>query len=96
MRNVKPETERTAATRKRGQAAPPAPVLRTPAQAREDLEAQGISIAQFARDHRLPYGTVYQVLTGDKKGRRGDAHRAAVLLRLKAGVIPTAPEVANE
>ena len=61
--------------------------VRTPDVARADLERRGISIAAFARDHNLSYGTVYQLLRGKKKGLRGEAHRAAVLLRLKEGVI---------
>ncbi|MGO1072692.1 DNA-binding protein [Lysobacter sp. CA199] len=60
--------------------------LKSPDQAKADLEARGISIAEFARGHGLRYGTVYQVLTGKKKGRRGEAHRAAVLLGLKKGI----------
>lgn len=60
---------------------------RSPEAARAELERQGISVAAFARQHALPYGTVYQVLTGRKKGRRGAAHRAAVLLGIKAGVV---------
>lgn len=60
---------------------------RTPEQAREALEAQGISVATWARENGIPYGTAYQVITGVKKGRRGDAHRAAVLLGIKAGTI---------
>ena len=66
---------------------PKAAKLRTPAEARAHLDSQGISVADFARTHALPYGTLYQVLTGKKKGRRGDAHRAAVLLGIKAGQI---------
>lgn len=46
-----------------------------------------MSVAAFARQHELPYGIVYQVLTGKKKGRRGAAHRAAVLLGIKAGIV---------
>jgi len=65
------------------------PKTRTPEAARADLERQGISVAEFARTHSLPYGIVYQVLTGDKKGRRGESHRAAVLLGIKAGEIVT-------
>lgn len=69
-------------------------VRRYPAPTREQcitalvrLEFEGLSIADFARQHGLRYETVYQVLTGQKKGRRGDAHRAAVLLGVKNGVI---------
>ncbi|HEY5804875.1 MAG TPA: DNA-binding protein [Lysobacter sp.] len=50
------------------------------------LDARGQSVAEFAREHDLQPGTVYQVLSGEKKGRRGEAHRAAVLLGLKQGV----------
>lgn len=62
------------------------------AEVRADLDRRGVSIAAFAREHGLPQGTVYQVLSGQKKGRRGEAHRAAVLLGLKAGVIQRAGE----
>ncbi|QSQ38913.1 DNA-binding protein [Xanthomonas translucens] len=65
---------------------------RTPQEALADLALRGVSIAEFARQHSLNYATVYQVLHGPKKGVRGEAHRAAVLLRLKAGVIEAAGE----
>lgn len=61
--------------------------LRTPDEVRADFNERGISVAAFARDNGLKQGIVYQVLSGQKKGRRGEAHRAAVLLGLKAGVI---------
>ena len=70
--------------------------IRTPTAARADLERRGISVAEFARAHGLSYGTVYKVLTGEKKGRRGAAHRAAVLLGLKAGVIEADHGGAND
>jgi gp16 family phage-associated protein len=63
------------------------PALLTADQARESLSERGISIAEFARQNGLSYGTVYQVLSGLKKGRFGDAHRAAVLLGMKRGVV---------
>lgn len=62
----------------------------TPKEARAALDEQGVSIAEFARKHGLKYGITYQVLAGTKKGRRGEAHRAAVLLGLKQGVAMTA------
>ena len=64
--------------------------LLTPAQAREALDREGKSIADFARENGLDEPTVYQVLAGRKQGRRGEAHRAAVLLGLKAGNFPPA------
>lgn len=66
------------------------PQLLSPAQAREALDRQGKSIAEFARQHDLDEPTVYQVLSGRKKGRRGEAHRAAVLLGIKTGDKPPA------
>ncbi|RRV04610.1 DNA-binding protein [Pseudomonas sp. v388] len=64
----------------------PAPL--TPEQARAALDCQGISIAEFSRIHALNKNLVSDLLNGRKKGRRGEAHRAAVLLGIKAGVLP--------
>lgn len=61
--------------------------LLTPEQAKAALDAAGISVQEFARKNNLHPKTVYEVLAGRKKGRRGEAHRAAVLLGLKEGVI---------
>ncbi|EPJ84281.1 hypothetical protein CFII64_14540 [Pseudomonas sp. CFII64] len=58
--------------------------VRTPQEAREWLVAQGISVADFARDHDLDPATTYQILSGNKKGLRGMAHKAAVALGVKA------------
>jgi gp16 family phage-associated protein len=69
---------------------------KTPAQAKADLDRRGIPIAAFARKHGLHYGTVCQVLTGAKKGRRGEAHRAAVLLGIKRGVAGSVVDIAIE
>jgi gp16 family phage-associated protein len=65
------------------------PNLRTTAQAREWLDKQGKSIKEFADENKLDPATCYQVLAGTKKGRRGAAHRAAVLLGIKEGVACT-------
>lgn len=59
--------------------------LLTIEQARAQLEARGESITEFARRHNLKSRAVYGVLYGNNKGRRGDAHRAAVALGVKAG-----------
>lgn len=61
--------------------------IKNRAEAREEISRQGISIRQWAIRHRLPIRTVYGVLRGEKKGRFGDAHKAAVLLGIKEGVI---------
>jgi gp16 family phage-associated protein len=56
-------------------------------QAREALEKRGQSAKDFAKLHDLNPSTVYAVLSGQSHCRRGEAHRAAVLLGIKEGVI---------
>ena len=63
------------------------PATVTPEQARADLDRRGISIAEFSRKHGLTKNLVSDLLNGRIKGRRGEAHRAAVLLGIKDGVI---------
>lgn len=63
------------------------PATLTREQARKALERHGISIAEFCRAHRLNPQLVSDLLAGRKKGLRGEAHRAAVLLGIKDGVI---------
>ncbi|MCC7632563.1 DNA-binding protein [Stenotrophomonas rhizophila] len=66
------------------------PSLKTAPEVREELDRQGISIAEFARMHKLDKRATWLVLSGRNKGRRGEAHRAAVVLGIKAGTIDTA------
>ena len=63
------------------------PVPVTPEQARAALDRKGMSIAEFSRKHGLNKNLVSDLLNGRVKGRRGEAHRAAVLLGIKDGVI---------
>ncbi|SQF93823.1 phage-associated protein, BcepMu gp16 family [Paucimonas lemoignei] len=56
-------------------------------EAREALERKGQSAKDFAAKHQLNPSTVYAVLSGQSQCRRGEAHRAAVLLGIKDGVI---------
>ena len=63
------------------------PGIRTAAQAKAWLEHQGKSVQAFAREHGVDPATTYQVLSGRKKGRRGEAHKVAVLLGMKDGII---------
>ena len=44
---------------------------------------------EFAREHGVDPATTYQVLAGRKKGKRGEAHKVAVLLGMKDGIIPS-------
>ncbi|WP_286976858.1 DNA-binding protein [Pseudomonas sp.] len=61
--------------------------LLTTDQARANLDRQGMSIAEFSRMHSLNKNLVSDLLNGRKKGKRGQAHRAAVLLGIKDGVV---------
>ncbi|HEY0288018.1 MAG TPA: DNA-binding protein [Pseudomonas sp.] len=65
------------------------PGIRTAAQAKAWLEQQGKSVQEFARENNVDPATTYQILSGRKKGRRGEAHKVAVLLGMKIGVIPS-------
>jgi gp16 family phage-associated protein len=56
-------------------------------QARASLEKRGQTAKNFASLHNLNPSTVYAVLNGQSQCRRGEAHRAAVLLGIKDGVI---------
>jgi gp16 family phage-associated protein len=66
------------------------PQLLTRKQAQEALVRQGKTVADFARENELSRHIVYQVLSGKKKGRYGESHRAAVLLGIKDGDMPPA------
>ncbi|MEE3507722.1 MULTISPECIES: DNA-binding protein [unclassified Pseudomonas] len=63
--------------------------IRTAAQAKAWLEQQGKSVQEFARENSVDPATTYQVLSGRKKGRRGEAHKIAVLLGMKIGIVDT-------
>ena len=62
----------------------PNPLL-TREEARAQLIARGISVQDFAKKHGLSPTAVYKALYGLGKGRRGESHRAAVALGIKAG-----------
>ncbi|KJS28390.1 MAG: phage-associated protein, BcepMu gp16 family [Pseudomonas sp. BRH_c35] len=68
------------------------PATRTPEQAKEWLAQQGKSVQEFARENGLDPFTCYQVLSGAKKGARGESHRAAVLFGIKQGVVADLPD----
>ncbi|AQL37543.1 DNA-binding protein [Pseudomonas syringae] len=72
------------------------PGIRTAAQAKAWLDQQGKSVQEFARENSINPATTYQVLAGRKKGRRGEAHKVAVLLGMKIGTIPTTETLQEE
>ena len=57
--------------------------LNEASQAKALFEAQGISVAAWAREHGFPVGLVYRVLRGEAKCLRGASHEIAVALKLK-------------
>lgn len=61
--------------------------VRTTEDVRKDLERRGKTIRQVAREIGVSERVLYEVLRGRFKGRRGQSHRAAVLLGLKEGVV---------
>ena len=63
---------------------------RTAKEIREELARKGLTIADLARKHSLNIVTVYSLLNGRLSGTRGESHRAAVILGLKEGELPTA------
>ncbi len=66
--------------------------LRTSEEARQWLAYQGISIAEFCRQHNIPSASlVYEILKGRKRCLRGTSHNIAVLLGMKHGVVTTRP-----
>lgn len=61
--------------------------VKTREEARADLSRRGLTIRQWSRQHGLSDQIVREVLRGRFQGKYGAAHRAAVLLGLKDGVI---------
>lgn len=60
---------------------------KTRAEVRDAFHRSGISMAEWARAHKLSANLVAQVMAGRRACIRGESHRAAVLLGLKDGVI---------
>ncbi len=68
------------------------PAILTTEQARENFDRNGISIAEFCRQHNIPSASlVYEILKGRKRCLRGTSHNIAVLLGMKHGVVTTRP-----
>lgn len=59
--------------------------LVTVEEARKRMEREGMTASQFAKQHNVPYQTVLKVLQGRNAGKWGDAHKVAVLLKIKVG-----------
>ena len=61
--------------------------LRSLEELEEEFARRGISKADWAREHGLRPGVLYEIFSRRSSSKRGEAHRAAVLLGLKEGVI---------
>jgi len=56
--------------------------MKTPAEAKADIQKQGITIAEWSRARGFTLPAVYQILAGKCKGRYGESHRIAKALGL--------------
>lgn len=61
--------------------------LRTIDDVNAEFEARGISKADWAREHGIRPGVLYEIFSRRSACKRGETHRAAVLLGIKDGVI---------
>ena len=53
-------------------------------QVRNLFETDGISVAEWSRQNGFPSALVYRVLRGEAKCRRGETHKIAIALGIKA------------
>lgn len=58
--------------------------MQTLDQLRKDIDANGVNIADWCREHGFKPSLVYRVLRGESPCRRGETHRIAVKLGLKS------------
>ena len=64
---------------------------KTTKQVRAEMNAIGITIAQWSRENNMPHYLVREILAGRKKCLRGVSHNIAVLLGMKHGVLTDRP-----
>lgn len=80
-------THKRADARPRGPVPQPKPNKQALAKVRAEMQAAGISVAEWARANGFERATVVDVLRGARLGHRGEAHRVAVALGLKSGQV---------
>ncbi|MBG6244768.1 DNA-binding protein [Candidatus Symbiopectobacterium sp. 'North America'] len=61
----------------------PLPYPQTPQSAREYIQAHGLCVSDISRITGISRYTFVDLLSGKQKGRRGNAHKAAIVLGLK-------------
>lgn len=59
--------------------------LRTPQQAKQELERKGVSISAWSVANGFNPNLVIMILSGARKPTRGQSHNIAVKLGIKAG-----------
>jgi gp16 family phage-associated protein len=60
--------------------------LKTAAQVKAEFAERGVSVAKWAKQHKVHRQLVYEILSGRNRAcLRGQSHRVAVLLGLKHG-----------
>lgn len=60
---------------------------KTAQQVREEFIRAGVNVTEWARTHGFARMTVVDVMRGRSQGLRGEAHKVAVALGLKAGEV---------
>lgn len=65
----------------------PVKKARTAEEVKADFQRRGVPISRWAIENGLQPKTVFHLLSGRSPALRGDAHKAAVLLGMKDGVI---------
>ena len=68
--------------------------LKTAVEARAWLSEQGLSVAEWCRQHGFSRSLVLSILTAGKPCHRGQSHQIAVMLGMKNGVITRTPQEA--
>ena len=66
--------------------------LKTREQIQASFQEAGITVAEWARTNGFHRMTVVEILRGTRKGLYGEAHRCAVALGLKEGVVVPAEQ----
>lgn len=71
--------------------------LKKPDEVRKEFARNGISIAEWSRVHGVNRQLVYEILAANPRRvcTRGDSHRIAVLLGIKAGELARDVSVMN-
>ena len=67
-------------------------MLRTPEQARAELQRKGVSITEWSVANGFSPNLVFEVLSGRRHPTRGQTHRIAVSLGIKTGEIVADPK----